>query len=198
VSQVQAPPLPVVAVLLAVAALLVGLHLWATKGTGELREPEQSRLAVTPRTTLSLWYHHLWAGLFHKSWGHLAYNLAVFAVAFPLATRTMGPVQTMAHAYWIGPAVVLALHLLVVLPLANAGAPYAMRSLDYPLVGFSVMAYSIAGAALTLAPPKTAIVVAAGLVAFEALLAVVSTGPFIGLYHTVGFAVGYLVRSLLR
>lgn len=190
------PPPAVLGTLAGVAGLLVGLHLWATHGTGVLADPLRSRLAVTPATTLSLWWHHLWAGLFHKSWGHLAYNLAVFAVAFPFATRQMGPLATMANAYWIGPFVVFALHLAVVLPLAHAGVPYATKALDYPLVGFSVMAYSLVGAALVLAPAKWALLAAAALVAFEVVMAVVSTGPFVSAYHVGGFALGYWVRML--
>lgn len=190
------PGLPVIAVGLGVVGALLGLHLWATHGSGDLAGPMQGRLAVTPRTTLSLWWHHLWAGLFHKSWGHIAYNLAVFAVAFPFATRQMGPLATMANAYWIGPFVVFTMHLLVVLPLAHAGVPYATRSLDYPLVGFSVMAYSLAGAAFTLAPWKVALGFGALLAVYEVVLAVLNTGPFVFAYHLGGFALGYWVRTL--
>lgn len=195
----QLPPTNVLVVMGAVMVLLLGLHLAATRGTGDLRDPEQSKLAVTPRTTLALWWHHLWAGLFHKSWGHIAYNLVVFAVAFPFAARAMGPVQTMANAYWIGPFVVFTLHLLLVLPLAKLGNPYAVRALDYPLVGFSVMAYSVAGAAFVLAPWKVALGVSGALVAFElGMAALGSTGSFIWLYHLGGFGMGYWVRTLLR
>lgn len=192
----QVPSVPVIATGLGVMGALLGLHLWATHGTGALGDAMAGRLAITPATTLSHWWRHLWAGLFHKSWGHIAYNLAVFAIAFPLATRQMGPLATMANAYWIGPFVVFALHLLVVLPLAHAGVPYAARALDYPLVGFSVMAYSVAGAAFVLAPWKVAAGFAVALVAFEVALAVLSTGPFIWLYHLGGFALGYWVRVL--
>lgn len=193
---VQWPPTPVLLTLGSVVAALLGLHLWATHGTGALTDPLRAHLAVTPATTLSRWWHHLWAGFFHHSWGHIAYNLTVFAVAFPFAARQMGPLATMANAYWIGPFVVFTLHLLLVLPLANAGVPYAAKALGYPLVGFSVMAYSLVGAALTLAPAKPALLFAAGLLAFEAVLAVVATGPFIAVYHIGGFALGYYVRTL--
>lgn len=192
-------PSAVLASFLGVAALLIGLHLWATNGAGVLREPRQDDLAVTPATTLSLWWHHLWAGLFHKSWGHLAYNLAVLAVALPFATRQMGPLATLGNAYWIGPFVVFTLHLLLVLPLAHAGNGSAVRALDYPLVGFSVMAYSVAGAALTLAAPKVVAIAAAGIAVFEIVLALLgSTGPFIFAYHLGGLAMGFWVRTLLR
>lgn len=192
----QPPPAATLATMVAVVAALAALHLWATGGTGTLTDPMRARLAVTPATTLSLWWHHLWAGLFHKSWGHLAYNLAVFAVAFPFAARQMHPLATVANAYWIGPAVVLTMHLLLVRPLAGAGVGYAVRALDYPLVGFSVMAYSLVGAALVLAPGKPALLAAAGVVAFEAAMAVLWTGPFVSAYHVGGLALGYGVRVL--
>lgn len=190
-------PALTLAVMAVVAAALVALHLAATRGTGELRPPEEERLAVTPRTTLTAWQHHLWAGLFHHSWGHLAYNLAVFAVAFPFAARQLGPLAALGNAYWIGPFVVLTLHLLLVLPLAKLGVPYALAALDRPLVGFSVMAYSLAGAALTLAPGKAAVAAFGAVVAYEVALAFVATGPFIFAYHVAGFALGYWVRVLL-
>lgn len=181
---------------LAVAIGLLGLHLAASQGTGTLSDAWRSQVAITPATTMSHWWRHLVAGFFHKSWGHLAYNLAVFAVAFAVATRQMSPTLTLANAYWIGPFVVFTLHLLVVLPLANAGVPYAKNALDYPLVGFSVMAYSIAGAAFTQAPTWLAATFFAALVTFEVVLAFLSTGPFIFLYHLSGFALGYWVRKL--
>jgi hypothetical protein len=191
-------PQPVVlASLGGVVAVLVALHLWATHGTGTLGEPMRSRLAVTPATTLSLWWHHLWAGFFHKSWGHLAFNVAIFAAAFPFATRQMSAAATLGNALWIGPFTVFTLHLLLVLPLAGAGSAYASRALHYPLVGFSVMAYSIAGAALTLLSPSRAVLAGTIVLAGEAALALLlSTGPFVAVYHGAGFAFGYYVRTL--
>jgi membrane associated rhomboid family serine protease len=198
VGPVQAPSANVLVVMGLVMAALLALHLAATRGTGDLREPERSRLAVTPATTLSHWWHHLYSGLFHKSWGHIGYNLAVFAAAFVFATRQMGPLQAMANAYWIGPFVVFTLHLLLVLPLAHAGLSYAVKALDYPLVGFSVMAYSVAGAAFVLAPPAWALGFAGSLVVYEvAMAAFGATGPFIFAYHLGGFGLGYWVRTLL-
>ena len=193
----QAPPANVLVVMGAVMVALLALHLVATRGTGELKDPEKQAIAVSPRTTLSLWYHHLWAGLFHHTWGHLAYNLVVFAVAFPFAARTLSPLATMANAYWIGPFVVFTLHLLLVLPLAKLGVGYAVQALDYRLVGFSVMAYSVAGAAFTQANPSTVAWVSVGLVAYEVVLAFTSTGPFIFAYHLGGFGLGYWVRRLI-
>ena len=179
------------------AAGLLVIHLTATHGTGTLENPNLANAAVSPSTTLSLWWHHLWAGFFHRSWGHLAYNLAVFAIAFPFAVRQQAPWFTLANAYWIGPFTVFLLHLLLVLPLASAGLPYAVKALDIPLVGFSVMAYSMAGMALTLAPPTAIVATFTGLVLFETLLAIWVTAPFIGVYHVAGFGMGFWIRTLL-
>lgn len=115
----------------------------------------------------------------------------------PFRGAPHGAAADQAHAYWIGPFVVFTLHLLLVLPLARLGLPYAVGALDYRLVGFSVMAYSIAGAAFTPAAPPTVAWFAAGLVAYEVALAVLYTGPFIFAYHLGGFALGYWVRTLL-
>lgn len=185
-------------VMVVVMGALVGLHLLATNATGTLDDPVRARLAVTPETTLTQWWHHLWAGFFHHSWGHLAYNLAVFALAFPLAARQQGALVTLGNAYWIGPFTVFALHLLLVLPLAAAGAPYAVRALNYPLVGFSVMAYSIAGMAMTAASVPFTVAAVLALVIFETAMALYVTGPFIAVYHLAGFGLGFWVRTLLR
>jgi hypothetical protein len=194
---VQAPgPATLVAMGL-VAAGLLAIHLAATHATGRLHEPVLSRAAVTPATTLSLWWHHAWAGLFHKSWGHLAYNLAVFAAAFPFAARQQGPWATLGQAYWMGPFTVFTLHLLLVLPLAGAGVPYAVRALDVPLVGFSVMAYAMAGMALAAAPLAVAAAVAAGVLVLETASAVWVTAPFVSVYHVAGLGLGFWVRTLL-
>jgi hypothetical protein len=179
-----------------VVVLLLALHLVATHGTWHLGESAKQHLAITPATTLTQAWRHLWAGLFHNDPLHLGYNCAVFAVAFAFATRQMSPQLTLANMYWIGPFTVFALHLLVVLPLAKAGLPYAVDALHKPLVGFSVMAYSVAGAALTLAPGWVAALSFAGLVVYEVVLAAFGTGPFIWLYHLGGFALGYWVRTL--
>jgi hypothetical protein len=180
-----------------VAAALLTVHLVATRGTGHLEGQPLATASVTPATTLTHWWHHLWAGFFHHSWGHLAYNVAVLAVALPFAARQQPAWLTLANAYWIGPFVVFTLHLALVLPLAHAGVPYAERALDYRLVGYSVMAYSIAGMALTLAPANAAWIAAGALAVYEAALAVWVTGPFIGVYHVAGFGMGYWVRTLL-
>jgi hypothetical protein len=181
---------------LSTAAVLVAVFLVSTGGTAHLSDAAKDRVAVTPATTLTHAWRHLWAGFFHDGPLHMGYNLAVFAAAFAFATRQMGPWATLANAYWIGPFTVFALHLLVVLPLAHAGVPYAVAALGRPLVGFSVMAYSIAGAALVLAPGWAAALFAAALVAYELTLAAFGTGPFIWLYHLGGFGLGYWVRVL--
>jgi hypothetical protein len=193
---VQPPPADVILVGLGAMGFLLTAFLVSTSGTGHLSDAAKADLAVTPAATLTRWWRHLWAGLFHNDPLHIAYNLTVFAVAFAFATRQMGPWATLANAYWIGPFTVFALHLLVVLPLAAAGLPYAVRAMDVPLVGFSVMAYSVAGAALTLAPGWVAGLAFGALVGYELVLASFGTGPFIWLYHLTGFALGYWVRML--
>lgn len=190
------PPADVLLTGLGAMAVLAGVFAVSTHGTGHLSDAAKEQLAVTPATTLSRGWRHLWAGVFHNDPIHLTYNLAVFAAAFVFATRQMGPWATLANAYWIGPFTVFTLHLTVVLPLAAAQVPYAVRALDFSLVGFSVMAYSIAGAALTLAPAWVAGATFGALVAYELALAAFGTGPFIWLYHLGGFALGYWVRTL--
>jgi hypothetical protein len=180
----------------AVMATLLAVHLVATHGTFHLAESTKAQVAITPATTLSHAWRHLYAGFFHDGPVHIGYNLAVFAVAFAFATRQMSPGLTLANMYWIGPVTVFVLHLLVVLPLAKLGVSYAVDALDRPLVGFSVMAYSVAGAALTLAPLWVGGLAFAGLIAYELTLAAFGTGPFIWLYHLGGFALGYWVRIL--
>jgi hypothetical protein len=196
-TRVQLPaPTTLLAMALVAAGLLV-VHLVATHGTGSLDGQALAIASISPSTTLSLWWHHLWAGFFHRSWGHLAYNVAVLLIALPFAVRQQGPLLTLANAYWIGPFTVFTLHLLVVLPLAGAGVPYAVKALEVPLVGFSVMAYSLAGMALTLAPPWVAIAAFGALVLYETALAIWVTAPFIGLYHVMEFAMGFWVRTIL-
>ncbi|HJQ93549.1 MAG TPA: hypothetical protein VJ874_04605 [Candidatus Thermoplasmatota archaeon] len=190
------PPLGVVLSGLGVVLALAAIHAVATQGTGHLGDAAKAQLAVTPATTLSHWWRHLWAGLFHNDPLHIGYNLAVFAASFWFATRQMSWAGTLANMYWIGPFAVFTLHLLVVLPLAKLGVPYAVEALHKPLVGSSVMAYSVAGAAFTLAPAWAAVGFAAVLVAYELVLAAFGTGPFIWLYHLGGFALGYWVRTL--
>ena len=181
---------------LGVMLALAAVHAVATHGTGQLGDAAKAQLAITPATTLSHGWRHLWAGFFHTDLLHIGYNLAVFAVSFWFATRQMSWAGTLANMYWIGPFTVFTLHLLVVLPLAKLGLPYAVAALHKPLVGFSVMAYSVAGAAFTLAPAWVAAAFAVFLVAYELVLAAFGTGPFIWLYHLGGFALGYWVRTL--
>lgn len=179
-------------------ALLLATHIVATQATGVLKDGMFARAAITPATTLSHWWHHAWAGFFHRSWGHLAFNLAVFAVAFPFAIRGLEPWKVLANAYWIGPFTVFTSHILVVLPLAMMGLPYAIRSLNGPLVGFSVMAYAVVGMALTTTPTPIAVAFLVGIVAFEAVAATFVTGPFIWFYHLAGLGLGYWSIVLRR
>lgn len=179
-----------------VAGALVGVHLLATHGSGTLEGNSLSRIAITPATTLTHWWRHLWAGFFHTSWAHLTFNLAVFTLAMAFATRDQPAWATLANALWIGPLTVFVLHLVLVLPLATTGVPYAIKALDIPLVGFSVMAYSMGGMALVVAPPMLAGGLALLVVALEVVFAIWVTGPFIAVYHLAGFGLGWWVRIL--
>jgi hypothetical protein len=184
--------------LVVIPVTLAAVHLVVAGPSGHLDEAARSRLAITPATTLSHWWRHLWAGLFHKSWAHLAFNVTVFALGLTVASRAMSPWVPLGNAYWIGPFTVFAIHLLVILPLATWNVPYAVRALDVPLVGFSVMAYSMAGmATTTLAPAATWIVVGA-VVALELTVGLLgATAPFVAVYHLAGFGLGFWVRTLL-
>jgi hypothetical protein len=180
----------------AVTVLLV-LHLIATQGTFTLGPARLQALGVTPATTLTQWWRHLYAGLFHTTPVHILFNLALFALAFPFAIRGHAPLGTLLTGYAIGPTVVLLLHLLLVRPLAAGGLPYAVAALNVPLVGFSVIAYGILGMATAAIPsPTFRLGLVAVVLAFEVTAGAVlrATGPFIFVYHLAGFATGMLVR----
>jgi hypothetical protein len=184
---------------LAVVAGLLAIHLVASAGTFTLTEPRLSRIAITPATTLSLWWRHLWAGLFHTTPLHILFNLALFSLAFPFAIRGHTPLGTFLSGYAIGPVVVLLLHLALVRPLAGAGIPYAVGAMHVPLVGFSVIAYSIAGMAVMALPsPTLRLGVVGAVLAFEVVGGAVlrATGPFIFVYHLAGFCTGMLLRTV--
>ncbi|MEK6986154.1 MAG: hypothetical protein AABX89_07215 [Candidatus Thermoplasmatota archaeon] len=182
----------------AVVAGLVAIHLIATGGSWTLSQAAQDRIGITPARTLADGVRHLWAGFFHTTPGHIAFNLLVFSAAFPFAAGA-SPVRSFAVAYLIGPLSVLTLHLTVVRPLAATGFPYAVQAMERSLVGFSVIAYATLGmaiAVLALRQPVAALVASGIVVAFELVVGLSgTTGPFIFVYHLVGFGVGWAVRS---
>lgn len=178
----------------AILLTLLVVHVVATHGTGTLRDPLRSQVAITPRTTLSHWWHHLVAGFFHNSWGHLAYNSVLFAIAWTFSTRAASPWTTAGTMYAIGPSVVFLLHLAMVRPLAASGLAYAQQAMDLPLVGFSVMAFSVAGMALAQLPTWGAAASLAGIAVYEVVLAVWVTQPFVFAYHLAGLMAGFAVR----
>ena len=183
-----------------VATLLLAAHLSAAGPDGQLEEPMLGKLAVTPLSALALSPHLLWAGLFHFSWQHLGYNLALFAVAFPLATRGRGPwapLTTLVAAGGIALAVVLALPALVIQPLAGLGIAYAAEALDQRLVGASIAVFAVAGAALANLPRRVAMPLAAAGVVAELVAAAVGTRPFVFAFHLAGLAFGYVSRVLV-
>lgn len=194
-------PRPIVLGLLAwVWTLLLAAHLAAAGADGQLEGPMLDRLAVTPLQALDLSPHLLWAGLFHFSWQHLAYNLVLFAVAFPLATRGGGrwtPFTTLASAVAVSLAVVLVLPALVIRPLAGLGIAYAADALDERLVGASIAIYAVAGAALARLPRRVAAPLAAAGIVAEVVAALVGTRPFVFAFHLAGLALGYAVRVVV-
>lgn len=191
-------PLPAWTVWGAAVALLLGIHLIASSGSFTLAEPRLSQIGITPATTLTHWWRHLWAGLFHTTPLHIVFNLALFTAAFFFATNGHDPLRTLLGAYWIGPVSVFLLHLILVLPLAHAGLPYAVSALDRPLVGFSVITYAVVGMALAQAPLPWMLGLSGLVVAFEVVGGAVlqATGPFIFVYHLVGFGLGFLARRV--
>jgi hypothetical protein len=181
-----------------VAVALAGLgaiHAVASGGTFTLRPGVLAAVGITPATTLSRGWLHLVAGLFHTTPLHIGFNLALFAAALPFAARGHSAWGTLGAAYLVGPAVVLAAHLLLVRPLAAAGMPYAVAAMDLPLVGFSVIAYATAGMAVAQAPAAWAVGLSCLVLAFELGAGLGRfTGPFIFAYHLLGFAAGALLR----
>ncbi len=193
-------PLSTGAVYAGVVALLLGLHLLVSWPGFTIQAVWLNRLGVTPATTLSQWWRHLEAGLFHTTPGHILFNLALFTLAFPFAARAHDPLRTVLGAYWLGPFVVFGLHLVLVLPLAKLGVPYAVSALDRPLVGFSVIAYATTGMALAGLSLPWALGLGTVAVAFELTGGVLlnATGPFIFVYHLGGLAAGFAARAFFR
>ncbi|MES2154886.1 MAG: hypothetical protein V4510_07095 [bacterium] len=180
------------AVWLGVVCLLVVVHVFASGGTFTIRSTTLNAVAITPETTLSRWWNHVVAGFFHTTPIHLAFNVALFSLAFPFAIRGQSLWATLASAYAVSLFGVLLLHLAVVRPLAAAGLPYAVQAMTIPLVGFSVVAYATAGMAVAgIASPLLALGLGATVVVFEAAAGLGGfTGPFIFVYHLTGFLAG--------
>ncbi len=185
-----------IAVWSGVVFILAVTHLLASGGTLTIRPTVLQAVAITPETTLSRWWNHLLAGFFHTSVVHIAFNLALFSLAFPVAARGHSIVTTLGAAYAISLFGVLLLHLLLVRPLAGAGWAYGVEAMTIPLVGFSVIAFATAGMAVaSMASPLAALTIATLVVAFEATAGPARfTGPFVFVYHLMGFAAGYFVR----
>jgi hypothetical protein len=184
-----------VSVYASVVLTLVGIFVITTHRSGfRLEDGLLDSLAITPATTLSHFHRHLTAGLFHTNYLHLAFNVGIFSVGFWFAQKGQHAATTVAAAYLVGIATVLALHLFVVIPLATAGSTYAVGALGRPLVGFSVIAYATLGMALNHVPSVVAWAVLLVVVVGEVLAAVFVTGPFISVYHLAGFGLGFYVR----
>ncbi len=183
----------------AIVGVLVTVHLIASGGTLTIKPTVLQAVAITPETTLSRWWNHLVAGFVHTSALHIVFNLALFSLAFPYATRSHSVASTLAAAYAISLFGVLILHLALVRPLAAAGWPYAQAAMTIPLVGFSVIAYATAGMAVAdFASPLAAFAVTGLVVAFELGAGLGRfTGPFIFVYHVMGFFAGIATRWLL-
>ncbi|HEX9816540.1 MAG TPA: hypothetical protein VGB18_06130 [Candidatus Thermoplasmatota archaeon] len=180
-----------------VVLVLVALFFVTTAGNGfRLAEETKNRVSITPATTVSKFHRHFVAGLFHDNLVHIGFNLAIFTAGYWLATQRASSFTTVGASYGLGILVVFLLHLVLVLPLARLGIPYAERALDFPLVGFSVIAYACLGAGVDLFPALTQLIVFGVVILFEVGAGVFVTGPFISVYHVTGFALGFYVRSL--
>ncbi len=176
---------------------LASIFLSTTAGNGfRLTDDTKNRVAITPATTVSKFHRHLIAGLFHDNLAHIGFNLAIFTAGYWFATQRAAPFVTVGPSYGIGILVVFLTHLVIVLPLAKMGLPYAERALDYPLVGFSVIAYATLGAGVHLFPTFTQLIVFGVVLAFEVGAGIFVTGPFISVYHVTGFLMGFYIRSL--
>lgn len=180
-----------------IASLVVVFVASTYQNRFRLSEEHQKKVAITPATTVSRFHIHFVAGSFHHSVVHIAFNLTIFTIGYWLATQRFHPVTTVATSYAISMVSVFLLHIFLVLPLAKLGLPYAVRSLDVPLVGFSVIAYATLGAGIHELPRAGQIATALAVVLFEVAAGVVVTAPFVSVYHIVGFAIGFYIRWLL-
>jgi hypothetical protein len=180
-----------------VLLVLVSIFFATTAQSGfKLQEGLKERLAITPATTVSRFPHHFIAGLFHTNLGHIGFNLAIFTIGFWLTQRHTDPLVGVATAYGIGIFTVFLLHLVLVLPLAQTGLPYATRALDLPLVGFSVIAYATLGMGLIGLDRTIQLGALGAVLLFELAAAIWFTAPFISVYHVAGALLGLYIRSL--
>lgn len=177
---------------LVLAAALLAVHLAATRGTGVLPDGVREQFGASAATVASRPWAQATTFWLHESWGHVAYNLTLLAATMPFAAGAYGPRVVLLGML----ASVLAgflVNLLLILPVAAAGAPYATDHMARRLVGASVVAFAGAGMAWTAwgGPGWARAAALGGFVAFEAALAVSGvTRPWVWAYHVTGGLLG--------
>lgn len=178
----------------AIVVLLAALYAWSSGWTTSITQAWMARVSISPATTWTAWPNYVVAAFFHRNPAHLLYNLVVFSVAFPLATRGHSVPGTLGWMLLIGPTVVFLVHVLWIRVMAARGMGSAVAAMDVGLVGFSVMAYAMAGMAL--AKTSWGLYAVAGAVGLELLAGLVmhATGPYIWLYHVLGLGAGFVLR----
>lgn len=182
------------------AVALVAVHLAATRGTGVLPDAVREQFGASAATVASRPWAQATAFWFHRSWGHLAYNLAVLLAATPWAVGAYGPRVVLLGML----ASVLAgflVDLLLILPLAAAGLSHAADHAAHRLVGASVVAFAGAGMAWTAWDGVGWLRAAAfaGFVLLEVGLAVLgATRPWVWAFHVAGGALGVGFGLALR
>lgn len=171
-------------------ALLAGLHVLATRGTGTLPTHVQETFGASAATVLTRPWAQATALWFHQSWGHLAYNLAVLLATMPFAVAAFGPkaLPAMVVASILGGFLV---DLVLILPLSSVWQ-HAAAAVQPRLVGASMAIFAGAGmawAAWDATSAKAAVAVA--WVAYEVALGVFGvTQPFVWAFHLAGGAIG--------
>ena len=189
---------------LALAALLVGIHLAVTARNGfALPETMRDVVGASPATTLTRPWSHFTAPFFHYGFGHLGYNVAILLATMPIALRSFGAGRALPAAYAISPLTGIAVNLLVILPLAALGVQAAQAAAPVPLVGASVMIFAGAGLAASAMlsgrglGPAWSIGLVALFVAYELVLQSLGlTQHFVWLYHATGFALGSVLGRI--
>ena len=171
--------------------LLLALHLWVTRGTGELPAAVADRFGASAGTVASRPWAQATAMWLHGSWGHLAYNLIVLMATMPFAIAAFGD-RAVGFALVSSPLAGFAVNLLIILPLAGVWG-YAASAVEPRLVGASLFVFAGAGIAWV-AWTGPAAWKAAALLAFVAyeigLAALGMTRPFVGGYHIAGALLG--------